>query len=99
MYAPDNYEYYRQRAATERRHAEEAANPNLARLHQQLAAAYEAFVAEIEARPPLQLLVSPESPGPSLARSNSERDAFATGQNDKRNSGEILGTVPEQSSS
>ena len=58
MFAPDNYKYYRRRAATQRRYAETAASPALRRLHEQLAKAYEAYVAEIEARPPLRLVSS-----------------------------------------
>jgi hypothetical protein len=77
MSSPDNYTYYQQRAATERRHAQQAVDPVLARLHEQLAEAYEAYVAEIEARPPLKLVGSPASHASQL--DNSEQEAAAAG--------------------
>jgi hypothetical protein len=77
MSSPDNYAYYQQRAATERRHAQQAVDPVLARLHEQLAEAYEAYVAEIEARPPLKLV---GTPAPRASRpDSSEQDAAAAG--------------------
>jgi hypothetical protein len=79
MSSPDNYTYYQQRAATERRHAEQAGDPVLARLHEQLAEAYEAYVAEIEARPPLKLVGSQTVTAPSSQPDSSEQVAAATG--------------------
>lgn len=58
MSSPDNYTYYRKRAAAERQHAQNAGDSIPAYLHEQLAEAYEALVAEIEARPPLKLVES-----------------------------------------
>jgi hypothetical protein len=78
MFAPDNHEYYRQRAATERQRAENAASPTLARLHEQLAEAYEALVAEIEGKAPLRLVKAATDAG-QIGDTGSERDAVATG--------------------
>ena len=78
MFAPENLEYYRRRAATERRLAKSAASAALAQLHEQLAEAYEAYVAEIEARPPLRLVMSASFDGPVTSDGASERDVSAT---------------------
>lgn len=79
MFAPDNHEYYRQRAATERQHAENAASSTLARLHEQLAEAYEALVAQIDARPPLRLVEAAPDAGQIDDSGSSERGTVATG--------------------
>ena len=54
----DNYRYFQQRALIERARAKVAPKPEIAAIHQQLAEAYEALVAEIKARPPLRLVGS-----------------------------------------
>jgi hypothetical protein len=79
MSSSDNYTYYQQRAATERRHAQQAVDPSLARLHEQLAEAYEAFVAEIEARPPLKLVGSQATAPLAMQPDSSEQDTAAPG--------------------
>lgn len=79
MSPPDNYTYYRQRAAQERQNAKNSASPALAHLHEQLAEAYEAFVAEIEAKPPLKLVKPEAIKGPTPQDPHSEREASATG--------------------
>jgi hypothetical protein len=79
MFAPENYRYYRQRAATERRLAEAAASPTLARLHEQLAEAYEAYVAEIQAKRPLRLVGSACDDTQRSSAFASKRDVSATG--------------------
>ncbi len=58
MFAPDNHEYYAARAAAEREAARSAPTSHIASIHEQLAEAYEALVAEIEARAPLRLVSS-----------------------------------------
>lgn len=78
MFGPSNLEYFRGRAAAERRHAEGAATPALARIHLQLAEAYEAHVAEIESKPPLRLVRS--SPAPTSCNP-SVTDGTAAEQN------------------
>ena len=79
MSVADNYNFYRQRAATERSCAASAGSPEIARLHEQLAEKYEALVAEIEARPPLRLVGS-KSPEQQLPLSKiDEPDTSATG--------------------
>jgi hypothetical protein len=79
MSSSDNYTYYQQRAATERRHAQQAVDHSLARLHEQLAEAYEALVAEIEARPPLKLGGSQTIAPHAMRPDSSEQDSAATG--------------------
>ena len=79
MSGPSNLEYYRERAATQRRHAESAATPTLARIHLQLAEAYEAYVAEIVNRPSLRLVRS--SP---QATSCDRSETFGTGAEQNR---------------
>ena len=76
----DNYTYYRQRAKREREHAQSAADPSAACLHEQLAEAYEALVAEIRSRPHLRLVEPNMSPGGNSSSGWSGRSASATHQ-------------------
>jgi hypothetical protein len=52
-------DYYRARAATERRLAGEAANADVAVIHEELATQYEALVERAELRPTLHIVVPP----------------------------------------
>ena len=79
MFAPDNLKYYARRAATQRRLEKSAASPALAQLHAQLAEAYEAYVAEIEARPPLRLVSSSTGLDQPSAPLNPASGTAATG--------------------
>ena len=54
----DNHTYFKKRALVERRRAKAAPTPEIAAIHVRLAEAYEALLAEIEARPPLRLVES-----------------------------------------
>lgn len=58
MSRTDNYAYFKARVQVEREAASHASTVQIASIHEQLADAYEAFVAEIEARPPLHLVSS-----------------------------------------
>jgi len=50
---PHDVEYYRARAAAERRLAQQSENANVAAVHEELAAQYEALVEHAELRPTL----------------------------------------------
>jgi hypothetical protein len=78
MPARDNYTYYRQRATTEREHARSAKDPSAAYLHEQLAGAYEALVAEIRSRPHLKLVEPSIIHGGIPLPDGSDRNASAT---------------------
>jgi hypothetical protein len=81
MFAPDNHEYYAARAAAEREAVRSAPTSHIASIHEQLAEAYEALVAEIEARPPLRLVGTEaklDRPPPA-ARDDDAEEATASG--------------------
>lgn len=56
-------EYYRDRAAAERKLAELAENPNVAAIHEELALQYEALIEQAERRPRL-LIATVHASGP-----------------------------------
>jgi hypothetical protein len=73
----DNHTYFKKRALVERRRARAAPKPEIAAIHLRLAEAYEALLAEIEARPPLRLVHSGRNvvaePGASFKSDNDDR--------------------------
>lgn len=52
--------YYRERAAAERRLAEASENADVAAIHEELAAQYEALVKKVTLRPTLRIVVPTE---------------------------------------
>lgn len=52
---PDDVDYYRQRAATERELARRSENADVALIHEELAIQYEALVADSGLRPTLHI--------------------------------------------
>jgi hypothetical protein len=63
---PDDVEYYRARAQTERRLAQASENADVAAIHEELAIQYEALVEQAELRPLLRIVIPP-APGPDAA--------------------------------
>ena len=55
--SPDEREYYRNRAQTERLSSARASNPRVAEIHDDLATLYETLVELEEEHPPAQLRV------------------------------------------
>lgn len=56
---PHEVEYYRARAAAERRLAKGSENEDVAAIHEELAIQYEALVMQAELRPTLRIAVPP----------------------------------------
>jgi hypothetical protein len=63
---PQDVEYYRARAATERERAQASENADVAAIHEELAIQYEALVEQAELRPTLRIVIPP-SPRPDAS--------------------------------